>query len=114
MSSSPNPLVTVSTTNNYGNKIELFSRSQIAQGGPQHSATIDFVSITSSPALSIYTAIELGFFTQSNMLYQIQSSPDLSTWTNFDSQIQGTGSNWFKTYSIRGQPQSFYRVQVVP
>lgn len=61
--------------------------------------------------LNIYTAIELGFLTQSNMVYQIQASPDLITWTNFDSEIQGTGSNWFKTYSIRGQSQLFYRVE---
>ena len=63
--------------------------------------------------LTIYTAIELGFLTQSNETYQIQASPDLFTWTNYDSQIQGTGSNWFKTYSIRGQPHSFYRIGVV-
>ena len=64
--------------------------------------------------LTIYTAIELGFVTQSNLTYQIQASPDLSTWTNFDVPILGTGTNWFKTYSIRGQPQLFYRVQVSP
>lgn len=64
--------------------------------------------------LNIYTAIELGFATQSNQLYQIQASPDLVTWTNFDAEIQGTGSNWFKTYSIRGQPQLYYRVLAAP
>jgi len=60
--------------------------------------------------LSIYTAIEFGFFAQTNRVYQIEASPDLMTWTNFDAQIQGYGSNWFKTYSIRGQRQSFFRV----
>ena len=86
--------------------VRIYNRA-LSDSEVQSLYTTDFPS-----ELTIYTAIELGFLTQSNKIYQLQASPDLSTWTNFDSQIQGTGTNWFKTYSIRSQPQLFYRIQV--
>jgi hypothetical protein len=65
---------------------------------------------TNPPTLNIYTAIELGFLTQTGTVYQVQQSPDLSTWTNFDLLIFGDGNEWSKTYSTRAQSKSFYRI----
>jgi hypothetical protein len=62
------------------------------------------------PPLNIYTAIELDFLTQTGSIYQVQQSPDLSTWTNFDLPIFGNGNEWSKTYSTRAQSKSFYRI----
>ena len=64
--------------------------------------------------LSIYTAIELEFITQTGGKYQLQASPDLNTWTNFDDPIEGDGGVWTKTYSIRSSPRLYYRVKSIP
>ncbi len=113
------PFVTLSTTNRQGsatNRIDM-ENSRGSCGGSQVTDGAGIVlksfTVREFVNLNIYTAIELGFINQSNEIYQLQASPDLNTWTNFDAQIQGTGSNWFKTYSIRGQPRLFYRIQVV-
>lgn len=63
-----------------------------------------------TPTLNIYTAIELGFLTQTGTVYQVQQSQDLSSWTNFDFPIYGDGGAWAKTYSTRAQSKNFYRV----
>lgn len=64
--------------------------------------------------LSAFTAIELEFITQSNKSYIVQSSPDLTNWTNFDGPIVGNGNIWSKTYSTRPQGRLFYRVELSP
>lgn len=64
--------------------------------------------------LSAFTAIELEFVTQTNKTYYIQSSPNLTNWTNFDGPIVGTGNIWSKTYSTRPQGKLFYRVELTP
>jgi hypothetical protein len=66
------------------------------------------------PSLSIFTAIELDLSTVNGQNYQIQASPDLLTWTNFDNPIAGDGNHWSKTYSTRGSPILFYRFVIVP
>jgi len=66
------------------------------------------------PVLNCYTAIELEFLTRTGRAYQLQSSPDLTNWTNFGSQISGDGNSWSKTYSTRGTQKLFYRVQLSP
>jgi hypothetical protein len=76
----------------------------------------DPLNTTNFPAanLSLFTAIELEFISKTGTVYQIQASPDLTTWTNFDGPILGDGNIWKKTYSIRGSPSLFYRVELAP
>ena len=110
------PFLTLSTTDGAGSLIDMENNRGNCGGDPISNGAgivLNNFSVREYVNLNIYTAIELGFLTQSNEIYQLQASPDFVTWTNFDSQIQGTGSNWFKTYSIRGQSQLFYRVEVV-
>ncbi len=64
--------------------------------------------------LSAFTAIELEFVTKVGTTYQLQTSPDLVTWTNFDTAIIGDGNIWKKTYSTRAQPRLYHRVESVP
>jgi hypothetical protein len=110
------PNVTAQSKYAVGHLVTCYNREGL-DGGSSISANgiteIDSVTVVSEPQLTIFTAIELGFITQTGTIYQIQASPDLATWTNFDGQIQSTNGDWFKTYSIRGQPRLFYRVQIV-
>jgi hypothetical protein len=62
-----------------------------------------------SPVLNLYTAIELEFLTTTGKVHQIQASPDMTTWTNFDAPIVGDGNYWSKLYSTRGQSRLFFR-----
>jgi hypothetical protein len=73
-------------------------------------------NINDHPAalLSAFTAIELEFITQTNQTYQIQSSTNLTTWTNFGSPITGTGNIWSNVYSTRAAGRTYYRVELVP
>ena len=64
--------------------------------------------------LSAFTAIELEFVTKVGTTYQLQTSPDLVTWTNFDNAIIGDGNLWKKTYPTRGQGRLFHRVESAP
>jgi len=64
--------------------------------------------------LGAFTAIELEFITQTNKTYFIQSSTNLTNWTNFDGPIVGNGNIWSKTYSTRPQGKLFYRVELSP
>ena len=66
------------------------------------------------PMLNAYTAIELEFLTHTGRVYQLQASPDLTTWTNFGPPIPGDGNFWNKTYSARGSARLFYRVEFAP
>lgn len=110
------PSLTAQSYFGVGHSVTFYNREGL-DGGSGISANgiteIDSISVITEPELAIYTAIELGFTMQAGVDYQIQASPDLTTWTNFDSEIQGTNGSWFKTYSIRSQSHLFYRVQVV-
>jgi N-acetylneuraminic acid mutarotase len=61
------------------------------------------------PVLNICQAIQLNFQTETGQVYQLQASPDLSTWTNFDSPILGDGSVWSKFYLTHEQSELFFR-----
>ena len=63
--------------------------------------------------LIAFTSIELEFITQTGKVYQVQTSTNLTNWTNFDSPIQGNGNIWTKLYSTRGQAKLFYRIEGV-
>lgn len=90
-------------TNRVGSKIALTGREFAST-----SSTFDNVRISTLP-LKIYTAIELEFPTEPGKAYTVQSSPDLTNWTNFDAFL-GNGDYWRKLYSTRGQSKLFYRV----
>lgn len=62
--------------------------------------------------LSAFTAIELEFITQTGKTYQIQTSPDLINWTDFDEPIAGNGDIWNKVYSTRETGRRYYRVEL--
>ena len=67
-----------------------------------------------APILNFYTALELEFQTKTGKVYQLQASPDLITWTNFDSAITGDGNYWSKIYSTRGTAKLFFRFSETP
>jgi hypothetical protein len=71
----------------------------------------DTVTQTCLPTLHIYSAVEIEFLTVTGLLYQIQTSPDLTNWTNFGPSFPGDGNIWNKLYSTRSPVRLFYRVQ---
>jgi len=62
--------------------------------------------------VSISTAVEIAWPSQTTNRYQIQWSSSLNTndWFNLDSPIQGTGSTNYYLYSTRDADKRFYRV----
>jgi len=61
-------------------------------------------------------SVRISWQTISNGVYQVESTPALSTsvWTPRGSQIQGTGGTQEFTDSVVGQPSQFYRVRLLP
>jgi len=55
------------------------------------------------------TGICLDFLTQTNTIYYVQASSNLTTWTNFDGPFLGDGSLFIKTYPTTNQSNCFYR-----
>jgi photosystem II stability/assembly factor-like uncharacterized protein len=89
--------VTLSADNAYG------SDSKVLQ------LTIAPAGTASEFKLGIYTAIELEIPTKADKSYQIQTSPDLKAWTDFEAPITGTGSTLYRLYSTRDPNKRFYR-----
>jgi hypothetical protein len=97
----------------FGGKIDdlrIYNRSLSAQEVCELYST----ETPYGPCLSIFTAIELEFLSRTGKTYYVQASTNFQNWTNFDGPISGDGNIWQKTYSIRGNPQRFYRVELVP
>jgi hypothetical protein len=67
-----------------------------------------------APILNFYTALEMEFSTKTGKVYQLEASPDLITWTNFDSVVVGDGNYWSKIYSTRGKAKLFFRFNETP
>jgi N-acetylneuraminic acid mutarotase len=67
-----------------------------------------------SPVLNLHTAIELDFLTEAGKSYQLQASPDMSTWTNFGPEILGDGNYWSSLYSTKGSGKLFFRFSQSP
>jgi hypothetical protein len=61
--------------------------------------------------LSDIPVVRLQFNTVAGRTYQIQASPDLVTWTNYDALIPGNGNVWGKDYLIQSSAL-FYRIGV--
>jgi hypothetical protein len=59
--------------------------------------------------VNIYTAVELEVATKTGKSYQVQTSPDLKTWSNYGAPIPGTGATSYWLYSTRNPNQRFYR-----
>ena len=89
--------VTLSAANAYGSDSKVLQLT-VAPGG----STGDF-------KLGIYTAIELEIPTKAGKSYQIQTSPDLKAWTNFEAPIPGAGGTLYRLYSTRDPNKRFYR-----
>jgi hypothetical protein len=66
--------------------------------------------------LSIWPAVELGWPSDTNQLYQVQYRTDLdtNTWYNLGSPIQGNGTTNYFSDIIQGNNKRFYRVQLLP
>jgi photosystem II stability/assembly factor-like uncharacterized protein len=89
--------ITLSAINAYG------SDSKVLQ------ITIAPAGSTNEFKVGIYTAIELEIPTKVGKSYQIQTSPDLKTWTDFETAISGTGTTLYRLYSARDPNKRFYR-----
>lgn len=59
--------------------------------------------------LGIYTAVELEIPTKMGKQYQVMSSPDLVTWSNYEAPIPGTGQTLYRLYSTRDANCRFYK-----
>jgi hypothetical protein len=64
------------------------------------------------PQLSIWTAVEIGWNSNTNVTYQVQTTTNLvdGPWTNLGNSVQGNGSTNVTFDSIRGMAKKFYRV----
>jgi hypothetical protein len=81
---------------------------------------IDDVSLQAagfgSPTTLVATAtpaVEISWSSKTGKTYQVQSSPDLSTWTNFGGVISGD-STTKSVYDLMTLPAKFYKVGVLP
>lgn len=86
----------------------------------QSGLDIDNIKVTlveHRPTLSMRTSqVELGWSSETNALYNIQFRSDLTTnaWTTLATNIVGNGTtNYFFDSVPRGEPQRFYRVEVL-
>lgn len=72
-------------------------------------------SVISSPALHVYTAIELVWPSEVGRPYQVQWTPSLDQpqWANVGPSLLGTGKDLSTFDSTRTHPQGFYRVQQI-
>jgi len=68
------------------------------------------------PTVSIFTAAEICWPSETNRIYQVQWAPSLpaASWTDFGSPVAGTGTNMCVFDSTRGTARRFYRVELVP
>ena len=57
--------------------------------------------------------VVLSWFGQNGVTYQLESSSDLTTWTNFSSAVTGTGDSLMVTYPIAGQSSCFFRLKIL-
>ena len=93
-------------------RLSLHAASDTAKA--QAVANLPTAAIT-GPELRAYTAIELGWPSETNKLYRVQWTPSLnqSQWLDLEPTVSGTGTNVSVFDSTREHPRGFYRVQVV-
>jgi photosystem II stability/assembly factor-like uncharacterized protein len=61
--------------------------------------------------VKIYTAVELEFNTRVGHDYQVESSSNLTDWSDYGDPIPGDGQTQYRLYSTRDQNHRFYRVR---
>ena len=81
-------------------------------------AGLSFLGKTNPPAQptnSIYLAVEVGWRSESNRLYQVQwrTNANSGAWSNLGSWVLGNGSTNYIFDSTRGAQRRFYRVQAL-
>ncbi len=117
---------TLDATNGFSNTVEGFlgvvsalglSSVVVESTHPGGSPSIagfevDNVQLQRNRNLLIWPAVELGFASASNALYQVRYSTNLSTtnWFDLGTPVTGNGQMNFLFDSTRGSPQKFYRV----
>jgi Ca2+-binding RTX toxin-like protein len=57
--------------------------------------------------------VVLSWFGKNGVTYQLESSSDLTAWTNFSSAVTGTGDFLMVTSPIAGQNRGFFRLKMV-
>jgi len=95
-----NPMSSDTDGDGYGDYAEIYAGKK-PNDASDHPAA----------ALSLFTAVELEFIGKTNTTYYIQSSPDMTTWTNYDGPILGNGGIWKKLYSTRDAAKQYFRVE---
>lgn len=68
------------------------------------------VPISHAQSLRVYPAIELVFPTMTNVIYQLESSEDLTVWKRFGGKIIGEGEDFSLLVSTRNTRPSFFRL----
>jgi Ca2+-binding RTX toxin-like protein len=86
----------------------LFFSSVIYQAFAAPAVTDPGLSLTISSANQ---SVVLGWFASNAVSYQVQSSPNLTSWINSSSVIVGRGAFLFVTNFISPQDSGFYRVK---
>jgi hypothetical protein len=68
------------------------------------------------PSVSIFTAVEICWPTETNKTYQLQWAPSLDStnWLSLGAFVPGTGTNICVFDSTRGTAKRFYRIEVLP
>jgi hypothetical protein len=66
------------------------------------------------PVISIFPAVEIEFQSEPEKRYQIQTSTNLTSWSNSGGLISGTGGRLSQFLQSREKGPKFYRIQRVP
>jgi hypothetical protein len=80
---------------------------------------LDNVRLTSTvtPALDCTqsgTDARISWVAGAGHQFQLQFSPDLQSWSNYDAPVSGAGAEVVKLLPTAGQPKGFYRLQITP
>ena len=83
----------------------LSSSGAIQKAAGQSASDLPSLTISRSGANVFVT-----WFANDGVAYQVESSTDLTNWTNFSSVISGTGNFLNVPAPVAGQPRRFFRV----
>jgi hypothetical protein len=83
----------------------------IVAGGNQVIRNVISPPADNSPSLNIYQAVEIEFMALNGVAYTIEGSVDLIAWVKVEGGIFGSGAMVKRLYSIRDQPNRYFRVK---
>jgi hypothetical protein len=87
------------------------SDSDGASDGEEISAGVNPLDPRSRPeTIHVFTAVELEFWTNLDVLYQLQSSPDLATWSDSGPTFPGVGDKVTRLASTRPTQHLYWRL----